>query len=1429
MKGKCQPDGGTIRSWPTFQQVDQAPPRNAKDSPSSRSSTDDDPSASVVPPSRRFGPAEASMRYPLEGGVYAPLLEPKRYDIRELTEAPPPLMHRPTSRFRRVASRSGPRKIVDGVDDLRDGTSGLLSRHLSNLRETPSNDDREDFYKVDPLKYYPPAPVPPPTVDDRVTLQTLHVLLRKGRTAAAKILPSSSRASRYYSFVPRSNATVPNAAGPLAPSIPMNTRAPVKRSLRTAGRAPSDFVKATHAPFAALKKQSPKKMDVRPRSVATTSAMDDQLESNLLAQLVTPHDGLLAMQTAVKHLEPPNIVIAEDAKYYSPSTRCEDGSIVPQFNTVDRCPPGPLPVSHTKVPAVFASKDEERHAKLFGRPPRQQGKEVGEDDTADGSAEPHRPASSQHTNRISGVTFRASLKEATEGVVDRSLDDKDAVQYLPSAQASLDFAFASAARGDDTTLVDQLVRFYAGDIKRAQEAMEKRACRANECPVVLAPTASNLAAQQREPHGDRETTENHASRSVFSFLSATLTVSREFEKMNKECFGATTQATTDAATLSRDRQTVCNRLTSLDSSQLPEQYWVTVHRRFARAEERCQQYQTHQQQSSSVSVARQTSAYSGVDHVSDRPTTGRATAEVGDNVVVFPAVRPTGRAQVYLLAEALDYMLGVNPEWLPTIADPKAIYRILPNGDGTADFGTVTVPVGKEAGNTLLDETLTKHSNLAYEAYTEASREVIKILDAGITEVVRQVSCQCIERGALLDAMRQTLVDIAESEVRALVYTKKRAYAEARERLAIRSQLDKRTEELSAAHAEIAALKMRQQELTKHGEELADKAALFDSLMARVEARKRRFEIHTGEEHATLLMELERDMANSASEALDTVFEERIRITGSYDCRDQSQGDVLEAPSAEQARKRVSEEKTALSNLYSQSHHLLKSLQEATEAMNLASAPLYDDVILSTVSPQANLASSKWASYARSIGAFEREKVHRQRVFKLFCDWCAWYQKHGAGDAGKGRRFVAHSDAQPAESGNFLAASTTTEGDSVLVGNHDLLGDSAASCFSLHSDNQERLKRQFKKQWEEAAGEKVEMGGYQQGLQAIQFVTSADLAEMGVTDVTPAEVNALFAPDFDFKDYLHRSWDGARDGSNWSLRLPDVVEMVKDVEATLREMTARLHAMSESAVLKRGVQPPLQPPTHPEDRCVLCGRRDFAAEERKRRLELMRRIASDVQERMEELTGRCQRAEAEREDARSTARQLEIERGAALQREKTLAERLESILRNGLDSHRCSQPATRHPSLTSTTPNTSPVHRPQSIIKGRSNQRETREAKRATIADPKERGAMAVVAEPLSCSTLDTPLPPPLGDELLDPLHLSSCTSSTTSLETLAPHVDPPLLTIDAEMLSSEVPPRPTSGRANSSASSALSASPSATSTPPHSQSNKRHRSRDAS
>ncbi|CAG9571037.1 conserved hypothetical protein [Leishmania major strain Friedlin] len=694
---------------------------------------------------------------------------------------------------------------------------------------------------------------------------------------------------------------------------------------------------------------------------------------------------------------------------------------------------------------------------------------------------------------------------------------------------------------------------------------------------------------------------------------------------------------------------------------------------------------------------------------------------VSPHNTIFPAPRPVERSQVYLLAEVLDRMLRdpSHPQWLALLADPQVARYVLGDGDDIeSDNGQ-----RRGSGHDTLDADLwgTPGEQRLF-AYTDAATHVLEILDTGLAELVRQVASYCLERGALLDLLRQSTMDIASAHVHVLRQVKRQAHADALAAQTLRREKARLQQELEAVQKALVELQSSHAELCARVEPLQHKSDRLDELMARVAAKARRFETFRHDENAALLQVLKESMTQSAGAALDSFFKEMHDLQARHsgleeaattqlngvtgDAAGHSSGDgaaspkaaaaaaaAAEIPSVAAARSQALEQQQRMEQLYTESYRLLCGLQDMVTATNTLCGRLYDKMILADVSPTAKVATSRWASVARAVGAFERDKRHRQRVCEVFMEYCTSYRHKRAAHAD----LEAEREGSAASSGvshggwhthsygeAFLVNDKETRCSESVEGSDDPLlahgRPSALLSFTEEATSDEGPRRpnnSTTKGREDVDSDQAAFaaGGAREQLQHEVVMTGAiitreDLEAMKATDCTVDEVNALFRKDFDMHKYLRGSWQqyvlerqqqeqqgavavntttsgpGRKQTtveSTYMLRLPDVLQMLSDVQATLGEVTVRMNATAKSAVLEAGLQPPLEPPSHPEQPCPLCSRRDTCELERHRRREAMSRIARDLQRKMEAVEAKSRAAFTERDEALGEVRRLKME------------------------------------------------------------------------------------------------------------------------------------------------------------------------------------------
>ncbi|KAG5505287.1 hypothetical protein JIQ42_07494 [Leishmania sp. Namibia] len=682
---------------------------------------------------------------------------------------------------------------------------------------------------------------------------------------------------------------------------------------------------------------------------------------------------------------------------------------------------------------------------------------------------------------------------------------------------------------------------------------------------------------------------------------------------------------------------------------------------------------------------------------------------------IFPAPRPVERSQVYILAEVLDRMLRdpAHPRWLALLADPQVARYVLADGDDEEGDDDQL----RGSGHGSLDADLWgTPGEQRLLAYTDAATHVLDILDTGLAELVRQVASHCVERGALLDLLRQSVMDIASAHVHLLSQVKQQARTDALTALTLQKEKARLQQEMEATQKALMELQKSHNVLCTRVEPLQRKSDRLDELMARVAARTRRFETFRHDEHAMLLQVLMESMENSAGAALDSFFTEvhdlQVRhsglgegaathldgITGTAVGASSGDGTAslrviaAEIPSVAVARSQALEQRRTMEGLYTESHRLLSGLQELVMATNTLCGRLYDNMILKDVSPAAKVATSRWTSVARAVGAFERDKRHRQRVYEVFMEYCTSYRHKRDADAGleaveKGCGTSSNTSSGGRRGYSYGEAFLVNDGEAMERpgggGADPLLEHSASStiltlteetdpgeqpqwCKNIAAKGSEGVE--IDRAASAAAGAREQM--QQEGAKAGTIITRDDLEAMGATDCTVDEVNALFRRDFDVQKYLRGSWQQyllqrqrqeqqctvavtsttrGHSGkhttvdSTYALRLTDVLQMLSDVRTTLAEAVLRMNSIANSTVLQTSMQPPLEPPLHPEQPCPLCNRRDTCELERHRRREAMSRIARDLQGKMDALETKARAALTERDKALGEVRRLQME------------------------------------------------------------------------------------------------------------------------------------------------------------------------------------------
>ncbi|EKF37607.1 hypothetical protein MOQ_002195 [Trypanosoma cruzi marinkellei] len=643
---------------------------------------------------------------------------------------------------------------------------------------------------------------------------------------------------------------------------------------------------------------------------------------------------------------------------------------------------------------------------------------------------------------------------------------------------------------------------------------------------------------------------------VFSALDAVLAVSKEYEKVQQTWPGASTKH------MSASRQSIIDRIASWESSRIPRSLWV--------------------------SISDPTFPGSRL-HRLDEDTSSGAPKK---SSVVFPAVKATGRAQVYLLADALDRMFQEIPDTLAVLADRETAKILLPEAPETDGLLVYRDVADVER---IMNLKALQESDSAHRKYVEAAEKVMEVVDVGLVEIIRQVAGSCKERGALLDVLRLLIKDVTSSCLWLIGYCKDQARREVKARLELIQASKQDVEEVMNLREEVKKRKQEEELLRGANAELEQKASKYDTLIDRLKVKDKNFSRHPVHKHLRLLMELEENYTQMTTKGLEELYKRQ-------NAQPSDEPKLYDAPTTHMEIVRQEEEQIAQEELYTESYRLLSAVTEALRVVDLTCEPLYDRIALPPLGPTSRIASMRWAEIASAVGSYEVEKKHRQHVFELFARWNEMQGKTGTTlvkPSGLEEEITDPEAPQSPEVESPQKKATPSELQPLVPGT-EVMDD---------------VKKR------------------------VQFITRKDLTEMGVTDCSPDEINAMYSPDFDIAAFLRIEYNPP---AEYEMNPKILRDMVHDVTEVLRHVTLRMNALANSGLVREGVKPPMPVPAHPEDPCTLCGRRDRVAIEKKSRSETMQRVASEIQRRYDEMVKKCQRAESERENYRREIQRFQI-------------------------------------------------------------------------------------------------------------------------------------------------------------------------------------------
>ncbi|ESL12056.1 hypothetical protein TRSC58_00182 [Trypanosoma rangeli SC58] len=721
---------------------------------------------------------------------------------------------------------------------------------------------------------------------------------------------------------------------------------------------------------------------------------------------------------------------------------------------------------------------------------------------------------------------------------DTGIENELSILSTPTAEKSTDNVAPTLSLpltrstnvGDDASVIEQVVAY----------ASEKRR------PLVGWNSPSEKIDGIPHPHP------SYAP--VFSVLDAVLAVSKEYEKMQQSWPGACTMQ------MSASRQAIIDRISSWESSVIPRSLWVSINNPTFPGSRR---------------------------HKIDADASGNLPKK---SSVVFPAAKATGRAQVYLLADALDRMFQEIPGTLAVLADKGIAKRLLP---AAPDKDGLSVYRSDSDVERIINSQAIEESDSAHRMYVEAADKVMKIADVGFIEVIRQVAGTCMERGALLDALRLLVMDVTSSCLWLVGYCKDQARREARARQELILASRKDVEEVIMLRDEVRKARQEEAMLRRANGELEYRASMYDTLLERLQLKDKNFSKHPADEHLHMLMELEDAYTQMTVKGLEELY-------ASQNAGSTETNKVFDAPTTHVNALKQEEKQVARDELYVESYRLLAALSEAMRVVDDTCEPLYDSLLLPSPLSSSKVATTKWAEIARAVGSYEIEKKHRQRVFDVFERW--------NGMQGK----------TVPESGATLDAERGAKD-----GDHTQLPEKTGSPAPTPTF--------------ESTEPMTKKGGDVK--KRLQFITKKDLADMGVTDCTPEEINELYSRDFDGAAFLRLEYNLP---SEYEMTPRVICDMIHDATESLRHIKLRVNALANSGLVKESLKPPMRPPACPEDACALCGRRDRVAMEQKNRTDAMQRVANEIQRRYDEVVKKCQKTESERENYRREIQRYQI-------------------------------------------------------------------------------------------------------------------------------------------------------------------------------------------
>jgi hypothetical protein len=326
--------------------------------------------------------------------------------------------------------------------------------------------------------------------------------------------------------------------------------------------------------------------------------------------------------------------------------------------------------------------------------------------------------------------------------------------------------------------------------------------------------------------------------------------------------------------------------------------------------------------------------------------------------IAFPSTNPVSRQEVYFLAHALDRMLE-DSRALSAVTDPSVAFQCVPK-DLSRD--------SEEAATGSMSE------------YSSALRKSWSVLDAGLTELARQIATTCAERAALLDAHRTIIGDLLSTSTLVSMHCKARAFEEAKRRIDEEDLIIQKNRQIINLKSKVIELENQIFDAQINGETWKEKAALYDIHIEKStfirDFQKREAARAQAVGDARETEEIVSKIAMAAASAVEDVLSE-TQVTATS----------TESTTQRLLREAKGKELRDSTRVYEQSLVLMEGLRSAVTETNKLCSPFYEKMLFGTPQLNVTIASGRWAAVAAAIGEKEALMDKHEKVMKCYKAW----------------------------------------------------------------------------------------------------------------------------------------------------------------------------------------------------------------------------------------------------------------------------------------------------------------------------------------------------------------------------------------------------------------------------------------------------------